>query len=135
MEALLQTIRLALLNGFAHDFPKFTAMIKRLEQTAPDMFAKLFAYNEFQIVADDAEVKLAVMSTDTHANTKTLVRVKANVYKALGFPVREGDMSPLFEQMLRKAYWVDWDKSAVIITSNMALKWWKEVAFDDRSVF
>ena len=98
IEALTQTIRLGLLDAFVHDYPKLTEQLNRLLASVPQLFSSLFSTEEFHVVDDkDLDVKRAVVSTDTHADARVLVRIKAHVYKAMGLLVREGQMSAVFQ--------------------------------------
>lgn len=56
--------------------------------------------------------------------------MKASVYKAMGFPVREGQLGQAFSLQLRDAYKVDYHRN-IVVTTNWAIKWWKKVSFGD----
>jgi len=129
-ENMVQSIRLIVLDGFP-DAPRPTEQLQRLAQSAPLLFMSMLPREELDIPEDETDVKLEVAADDAHPEPSVLVRVKAGAYKAIGFPIREGEMNPAFSSLLHKAYAMDFDKN-IIITSNGTLKWWKKLSFDVR---
>ena len=135
-ENMLQTVRLTLLDGFAHDEPDITAKLKGLALAAPTLFSGLLPRDGLGAHAedeDDPSVGARVIGDTSHPDASVLVLVKASVYKAMGFPVREGELSPAFALLLRDAYQTDFGKN-IVVTSNWQVKWWKKVSFGDRYV-
>jgi hypothetical protein len=128
---MVQTVRLILLDGFVDDAPEFTAKLQRLSAMVPSLFTSLLPRDE--LTFEDDEVHLTVMSDDEHPDASVRVRIKAGVYKKMGFPIREAEMGPVFSMALIGACSIDYNKH-LLITTNSPMRWWKKVTFDDRYV-
>lgn len=138
-ENMLQTVRLTLLDGFSHDEPDITAKLKGLASAAPTLFSVLLPREGLGRTdledEDDPSIGARVVDDMSHPDARVLVLVKARVYKAMGFPVREGELSLPFAIQLRDAYQADYGKN-IVVTSNwpIRIRWWKKVSFGDRYV-
>ncbi|RYC62816.1 hypothetical protein CHU98_g3384 [Xylaria longipes] len=135
-ENLVQTIRLALIDGFKHDEPEITAMLQDLSRTVPTMFAGLLPDSAIGISQADAEdldnpsISIEITGDAHHSRPSALVRIKSKHCRELGLPVRIAEMSVAFRASLRDAYRIDYDKN-VIAVGGPGFKWWKKVAFAD----
>lgn len=96
-ENMLQTVRLTMLDGFSHDEPDITAKLKGLASAAPTLFSVLLPREGLGRTdledEDDPSIGARVVDDMSHPDARVLVLVKARVYKAMGFPVREGELS------------------------------------------
>ncbi|KAJ8132205.1 hypothetical protein O1611_g1419 [Lasiodiplodia mahajangana] len=133
-ENLVQTIRLALIDGFKHSEPEITTMLQDLSKTVPTIFAGLLPHDH-DISRDDAEdlddpsISIKIVSDGNHYQPSALVRIREKHCKeVLGLPVRESGMSVAFRAKLRDAYRTDYEKN-IIATGGSRFKWWKKVSF------
>lgn len=133
-EDLAQTLRLILHDGFLHDEPDITAQVKRLAAEAPSVFKGLVPPDLDVDVNDEGAVTTRVVGDLDHVEPNAMIRISAGACKALGLPVREGQLSRAFDVLLSRAYTTDY-KTSVIVTGNASISYWKKLSFAKRCVW